>query len=68
VRWQSAAAFKNDDDFMMACVWLVELAEANAHLWRECWELYFSDSPKYKPPVWTWVDSAKSSDKTPITD
>ncbi len=55
VRWQSHTAFKNDEDFMMACVWIVELAQANAHLWRECWELYFGDPPSYIPPMWTWV-------------
>jgi hypothetical protein len=47
VSWASVPAFKNDDDFMMACVWLVELAEANSELWLEVWDLYFGPSPRY---------------------
>jgi len=50
VNWMSAPAFKNDDDFMIACFWLVELAEANGHLWQECWAMYFGDPPTHVPP------------------
>lgn len=57
VQWTSVPSFKNDDDFMMACVWLIELSQANAHLWRECWELYFGTPPKFLPPKWTWKAS-----------
>jgi hypothetical protein len=52
VMWASVPSFKNDDDFMMACVWLVELAQANAHLWRENWEAYFGDPPMFVAPPW----------------
>lgn len=59
VRWQSAPAFKNDNDFMMACVWLVELAEANANLWRECFEMYFGSVPTAIAP--TWINPSPST-------
>lgn len=52
VQWKTVPAFKNDDDFKMACVWLVELAEANAHLWRECYEMYFGPKPTAIAPAW----------------
>ena len=57
IQWQSAPAFKNDDDFIMACVWVIELAEANAQLWRETWEIYFADPPLVIPPPWRPADS-----------
>ena len=31
-RWRLDPAFKYDDDFLVACAWVVELAETNAHL------------------------------------
>lgn len=34
-RWSSQPAFKFDTDFLMASGWIVELAEANAHLLTE---------------------------------
>ncbi len=52
VQWQSAPAFKNVDDLMMACVWLVELAAANSNLWTECFEMYFGPSRTAVPPDW----------------
>jgi hypothetical protein len=58
VEWASKPAFKNDDDFMIVCVWLVELAQANAHLWREVWEQYFGESPKFTPPEWKFGASS----------
>lgn len=48
--WSSAAFFKTDSDYFMACVWLVELAQANARLWSECWEMFFGD-PKPNGPA-----------------
>lgn len=53
VSWMSAPAFKNDDDLKMACYWLVELAEANGHLWRDCWHMYFEvgERPKSRPSL-----------------
>ena len=32
IQWSSAPAFKSDHDAVMACVWVVELAEATSHL------------------------------------
>lgn len=55
VHWASAAAFKNDDDYKIACFWVVELAEANGHLWAECWEAYFGEQPTFVPPEWPGV-------------
>jgi hypothetical protein len=52
VHWQSVPAFKNLDDLMMACVWLIELATANANLWRECFEMYFGSTRTSVPPEW----------------
>jgi hypothetical protein len=52
VTWASHPAFRNEDDAMLACVWLVELAQANAHLWRECWEMYFGEDAKFTPSPW----------------
>lgn len=52
VRWHSAPAFKSDDDFKIACFWLVELAEANGHLWRECWEMHFGRQATHVAPAW----------------
>lgn len=57
VQWSSVPSFKNDDGFMMACVWLVELAEANAHLWREVWEMYFGETPRFTAPEWKFGES-----------
>jgi hypothetical protein len=48
VRWGTHPEFKNDDDFMMACVWVVELAEANTGLWLSVWDKYFGPSPTYR--------------------
>jgi hypothetical protein len=31
-RWSSTPAFRPGNDFLMACAWIVELTEANAHL------------------------------------
>ncbi|TFB84467.1 hypothetical protein E3O44_15410 [Cryobacterium algoricola] len=52
VEWRSSPAFKSTDDLMMACVWLVELAEANSELWRECFEMYFGERRTCTPPEW----------------
>jgi hypothetical protein len=35
VEWRSAPAFKSDPDAVMACAWVVELAEATAQLLKE---------------------------------
>jgi hypothetical protein len=35
IQWSSAPAFKSDHDAVMACVWVVELAEATSHLLME---------------------------------
>jgi hypothetical protein len=32
IHWSSAPAFKSDHDAVMACAWVVELAEATSHL------------------------------------
>lgn len=32
VRWSSAPSFKSENDAMVACGWIVELAEASSHL------------------------------------
>jgi hypothetical protein len=65
VQWSSVPAFKNDDDFEMACVWLVELAEANAHLWREVWNMYFGETPTFVAPEWTFgVSGAEAEDSS----
>lgn len=32
IQWSSAPTFKSDHDAVMACVWVVELAEATSHL------------------------------------
>jgi hypothetical protein len=60
VHWSSVPSFKTDGDFMMACVWLVELAEANAHLWREVWEMYFGETPTFVVPGWKFGASNTS--------
>jgi len=52
VSWGSAPAFKNQDDLLMACFWLVELAEANGHLWGECWQMYFGPGSAVVLPEW----------------
>ena len=35
VQWSSVPKFKSDHDTIMACVWVVELAESTSHLLRE---------------------------------
>jgi hypothetical protein len=35
VQWSSAPTFKSDQDAVMACVWVAELAEATSHLLEE---------------------------------
>ena len=35
IQWSSVPKFKSDHDAVMACVWVVELAEANSHLLME---------------------------------
>jgi hypothetical protein len=35
VRWSSAPAFKSDGEAMIACAWVVELAQATSHLLME---------------------------------
>ena len=35
VQWSSAPTFKSDHDAVIACVWVVELAEATSHLLTE---------------------------------
>jgi len=51
VRFRSKPAFKNDDDFAIACFWLVEIAEASGYLWQEAWSAVLGpDAPP--PPEW----------------
>ena len=35
VEWSSVPTFKSDHDAVMACVWVVELADATSHLLKE---------------------------------
>jgi hypothetical protein len=58
VHWSSVPSFKNDSDFMMACVSLVELAQSNGYLWREVWEMYFGEAPT------TWPQACATSSQT----
>lgn len=62
VHWTSVPAFKNDDDFKVGCLWVVELAEANGHLWSECWNAYFGRLPTYVPPAWVGPTGTEPED------
>ncbi|HEY4268895.1 MAG TPA: hypothetical protein VGM94_11960 [Galbitalea sp.] len=64
VNWTSAPAFKNDGDFMIAGMWAVELAEANGHLWAECWTAYFGESPTAAVPG-KWVSQGPKNSAAP---
>lgn len=50
--WSSVPHFKTEDDAMMACVWLIELAQANGQLWRECYEMLFGNHATVIPSLW----------------
>jgi hypothetical protein len=52
VDWASKPRFKNDDDFMIACAWLVELADANGKLWANTWNRYFGPHAEWDAPDW----------------
>ena len=56
----SRPSFKNDDDFMLACVWPIELAEANGALWAKSWSRYFGATALWDPPDWDPTEFAPS--------
>jgi hypothetical protein len=58
--FSSRPSFKNDDDFMLACVWLIELAEANGALWVKSWGRYFGVTALWDPPDWDPTEFAPS--------
>jgi hypothetical protein len=58
--FSSRPSFKNDDDFMLACVWLIELAEANGALWVKSWGRYFGATALWDPPDWDPTEFAPS--------
>jgi hypothetical protein len=58
--FSSRPSFKNDDDFMLACVWLIELAEANGALWAKSWSRYFGATALWDPPDWDPKEFAPS--------
>ena len=52
VSWKSTPRFKTEGDFMLACVWLIELADANAQLWALTWTKYFGPNSEWDAPGW----------------
>ena len=52
IDWQSAPKFKSEKDALIACGWVVELAQANAHLLMELADAQVIPLPAVgEPPV-----------------